>query len=167
VDSGGPGEFRGGLGYRKDIRVLEDASFMSVADRSILSCWGVKGGRAGLPFRVTIDPGGPDERVLSGLCDDEPIRAGEIVRIETTGGGGWGDPLDRDPERVAVDVLQGKVSAGAARGDYGVVLADGRVDAGQTARLREQLRAQRGAPAFFDRGPGYERLARATPGHTH
>ena len=96
VDSGGPGEFRGGLGYRKDIRVLEDATFMSIADRSILACWGVKGGRAGLPFRVTIDPGGPNERVLSGLCDDEPIAAGEIVRIETTGGGGWGDPLDRD-----------------------------------------------------------------------
>ena len=64
VDSGGPGEFRGGLGYRKDIRVLADASFMSIADRSILACWGVNGGGAGLPFRVTIDPGGPNERVL-------------------------------------------------------------------------------------------------------
>ncbi|HZO39963.1 MAG TPA: hydantoinase B/oxoprolinase family protein, partial [Methylomirabilota bacterium] len=109
VDSGGAGEFRGGLGYRKDIRVLQDASFMSVADRSILACWGVRGGLAGLPFRVTIDPGGPRERVLSGLCDDEPIAAGEIVRIETTGGGGWGDPLDRDPALVEADVLQGKV----------------------------------------------------------
>ena len=123
VDSGGAGEFRGGLGYRKDIRVLEDASFMSVADRSILACWGVRGGLAGLPFRVTIDPGGPHERVLTGLCDDEPIAAGEIVRIETTGGGGWGDPLDRDPELVALDVLQGKVSEQAARDEYGVVLA--------------------------------------------
>ena len=143
--------------------MLEDASFMSIADRSILSCWGVKGGRAGLPFQVTIDPGGPSERVLPGLCDDEPIRAGEVVRIETTGGGGWGDPLDRDPERVAVDVLQGKVSAGAARDDYGVVLSEGRVDAAATAELRERMRAQRGAPAFFDRGPGYERLVRASP----
>ena len=59
TDSGGAGTFRGGLGYRKEIRVLHDASFMSVADRSILSCWGVRGGRAGTPFRVTIDPGGP------------------------------------------------------------------------------------------------------------
>ena len=151
VDSGGPGEFRGGLGYRKDIRVLEDASFMSVADRSILACWGVKGGRAGLPFRVTIDPGGANERVLSGLCDDEPIAAGEIVRVETTGGGGWGDPLDRDPALVALDVLQGKVSAESAEADYGVVVGD----AEATRRRREEPRGER---PFFDRGPGYERL---------
>ncbi len=168
VDSGGPGEFRGGLGYRKDIRVLEDASFMSIADRSILSCWGVKGGRAGLPFRVTIDPGGPDERVLPGLCDDEPIRAGEIVRIETTGGGGWGDPLDRDPERVAVDVLQGKVSP---RPRAPTTASCSTRTVASTLRGHRAARApscaqRRGAPAFFDRGPGYERLARATPRHT-
>jgi N-methylhydantoinase B len=155
VDSGGAGEFRGGLGYRKDIRVLEDATFMSVADRSILACWGVRGGLAGLPFRVTIDPGGPRERVLAGLCDDEPIAAGEIVRIETTGGGGWGDPLDRDPSLVEVDVLQGKVSADAARSEYGVVVGD----AEATAELREERRAARGKPQFFDRGPGHARLA--------
>jgi N-methylhydantoinase B len=133
---------------------------MSIADRSILACWGVNGGKAGLPFRVTIDPGGPNERVLSGLCDDEPIAAGEVVRIETTGGGGWGDPLDRDPEFVALDVLQGKVSADAARADYGVVLStDGGVDADASRQAREEIRARRGAPPFFDRGPGYERLA--------
>ena len=154
VDSGGAGEFRGGLGYRKDIRVLEDATFMSIADRSILACWGVNGGKAGLPFQVTIDPGGAHERVLPGLCDAEPIAAGEVVRIETTGGGGWGDPLDRDPERVALDVLQGKVSPEAARREYGVVLGD----AAATERTRDALRAERGTPEFFDRGPGYERL---------
>ena len=156
-DSGGPGEFRGGLGYRKDIRVLGDASFMSVADRSILACWGVRGGKAGLPFRVTIDPGGPNERVLPGLCDAEPITAGELVRIETTGGGGWGDPLDREVERVELDVLQGKVSAEAAREEYGVVPGSPE----ETARMRAVLRERRGQPPFFDRGPGYERLAAA------
>jgi N-methylhydantoinase B len=103
---------------------------------------------------VTIDPGGPNERVLTGLCDDEPIAAGEIVRIETTGGGGWGDPLDRDPELVALDVLQGKVSERAARDEYGVVPASPE----DTARERAAMRAARGEPAFFDRGPGYERL---------
>jgi N-methylhydantoinase B len=126
---------------------------MSVADRSILACWGVKGGKAGLPFRVTIDPGGPNERVLSGLCDDEPIAAGELVRIETTGGGGWGDPLGRDPELVALDVLQGKVSVEAAREQYGVVVGDPEA----TRQLRERPRPE---PPFFDRGPGYEHLAR-------
>jgi N-methylhydantoinase B len=164
TDSGGPGEFRGGLGYDKWIAPLYPASYMSVADRSILSCWGVRGGRAGAPFRVTIDPGGPNEREMEGLVDKEPVRPGEIVRIRTTGGGGWGDPLDRDPDRVALDVLQGKVSPQSAERDYGVVLRLGddeaKVDAAATAALRDRVRTQRPAePPFFDRGPGYPRLA--------
>jgi N-methylhydantoinase B len=159
-DSGGAGQRRGGLGYRKEIRVLRDASFLSVADRSILSCWGLKGGRAGKPFRVTVDPGGPNERQLEGLVDDEPIPAGTLVRIDTTGGGGWGDPLDREPELVALDVAQAKVSAEAARDDYGVLLGDDcTVDAHATERLRDELRAQRGFVPFFDRGPGYRQLS--------
>ncbi|GAA2100671.1 hydantoinase B/oxoprolinase family protein [Actinomadura alba] len=178
VDSGGAGEFRGGLGYDKHIRMLGDAHFMSIADRSILSCWGVNGGRAGLPFRATV--GG---REMEGLVDDEPVRAGEVVRIRTTGGGGWGDPLDRDPGRVAADVRDGKVSAEAAPADYGVVVGYGPVPSGEagpasavpgetavaddgpvvdeaaTAALRERLRAERGAPPFFDRGPGFPTLS--------
>jgi N-methylhydantoinase B len=164
TDSGGAGEYRGGLGYDKWIAPLHDASYMSVADRSILSCWGVRGGKAGAPFRVTVDPGGPNEREMEGLVDDEPVRAGEVVRIRTTGGGGWGDPLDRDPERVALDVLQGKVSPEAAERDYGVVLRldddDVIVEQDATAALRERRRAERSAEQpFFDRGPGYARLA--------
>ena len=92
VDSGGPGRHRGGLGYEKHIRMLRDAHFMSIADRSLLACWGVAGGRAGRPFEVVIDPGGPAERVVDALADAEPVRAGEVIRIRTTGGGGWGDP---------------------------------------------------------------------------
>jgi N-methylhydantoinase B len=159
TDSGGAGQYRGGLGYRKEIRVLSDATFLSIADRSILSCWGLRGGRAGEPFRVTIDPEGPNERVLSGLADDEPVRAGEVIRIETTGGGGWGDPLERDPEAVALDVRQDKVSAEAARSEYGVVLVDAEVDSAATKELRESMRAERAEPSFFDRGPGYARLS--------
>ena len=104
LDSGGAGRFRGGLGYEKQLRMLEDAHFMSIADRSILACWGVNGGRAGRPFQVTIDPGGPGEREVDALADDEPVRAGEVIRIRTTGGGGWGDPLERDPALVVRDV---------------------------------------------------------------
>jgi N-methylhydantoinase B len=169
TDSGGAGRFRGGLGYRKEIRVLHDASYMSVADRSILSCWGVRGGRAGSPFRATIDPGGPAERVMPGLCDWEPVAAGEVIRIETTGGGGWGDPLEREPWRVALDVRQGKVSPAAAAADYGVVFVEGAgggpsinapvVDEGATAECRARLAAERGDPPMFDRGPGYQRLS--------
>ena len=122
VDSGGPGEFRGGLGYEKHIRMRKDAHFMSIADRSILACWGVKGGKAGRSFQVTIDPGGPAEREVDALADAEPVRAGETIRIRTTGGGGWGDPLARDVAAVVRDVEWGKVSVDGARADYGVVL---------------------------------------------
>jgi N-methylhydantoinase B len=164
TDSGGAGRRRGGLGYLKEFRTLSDGYFLSVADRSILACWGVEGGCAGQPFRVTVDPGGPRERVLPGLVDDEPIPAGTLVRVETTGGGGWGDPLEREVSRVVLDVVQGKVSARAAREEYGVVLTsspDGETghDAPATAALRRRLGEARGRPPFFDRGPGYRRLA--------
>jgi N-methylhydantoinase B len=165
VDSGGPGRHRGGCGYEKHIRMLRDAHFMSIADRSILACWGVKGGRAGQPFRVTIDPGGPHERVVEALVDAEPVRAGEVVVIQTTGGGGWGDPLDRPYDEVARDVAWRKVSVGAAASSYGVVLVDGAVDAAASDALRARLRATRdlagpeGDRPFFDRGPGYPRLS--------
>ena len=154
VDSGGAGQYRGGLGYEKQIRMLKDAHFMSIADRSILACWGVKGGLAGKPFQVTIDPGGPNEREVDALADAEPIKAGEVVRIRTTGGGGWGDPLARDPEMVVRDVVWRKVSPEAALADYGVVLTGSLDDdslghdadataaerAGSTGRLRGVLR---------------------------
>jgi N-methylhydantoinase B len=164
VDSGGPGRYRGGLGYEKHIRMLRDAHFMSIADRSLLSCWGVRGGRAGRPFGVVIDPGGRGERVVDALADDEPVRAGEVIRIRTTGGGGWGDPLDRPYDEVARDVRWGKVSFQGARDDYGVVVGGPRddpvVDEDASEELRASLRAARtGQEPFFDRGPGYAVLA--------
>jgi N-methylhydantoinase B len=169
VDSGGPGRYRGGLGYQKDLRALVDTSFMSIADRSILSCWGVIGGRAGRPFRVTIDPEGPNERDVDALTDAEPVRAGEVIRICTTGGGGWGDPLERPVDAVVRDLRWGKVSYPGARRDYGVVASasdrpDGArepvVDAAATDQLRTALKAGRPREEpFFDRGPGYARLA--------
>ena len=169
VDSGGAGRHRGGLGYEKHLRMLEDAHFMSIADRSILACWGVKGGKAGRSFEVTVDLGGPDERVVDALADAEPVRAGQVIRIRTTGGGGWGDPLERPLEDVERDLRWGKVSFEGARRDYGVVASgtsdEPVVDADATDALREQLRGAREAEQpFFDRGPGYAALAE---GRTH
>ena len=69
----------------------------------------VKGGKAGRPFEVTIDPGGPNERTVDALADAEFVAAGEVIRIRTTGGGGWGDPLQRPYEEVARDLAWGKV----------------------------------------------------------
>ncbi len=164
VDSGGPGKFRGGLGYEKEIRMLADGYFMSIADRSILSCWGVNGGRAGRSFEVTIDPGGPAERVADALADAEFVPAGTLIRIRTTGGGGWGDPLDRDVDLVVRDVAWGKVSRTAAAADYGVVISGPddlpAADIAGSTSLRMKMRqlAEERRP-FFDRGPGYARLA--------
>jgi len=161
VDSGGPGRYRGGCGYEKDIRVLRDAHFMSIADRSILSCWGVKGGKAGRPFSITVDPGGPDEHEVDALADAEPLEAGTVVRVRTTGGGGWGDPLERPVAEVLRDIAWHKVSVAGARRDYGVVvLGDGSVDQDATDRLRAEIRDGRDdVEPFFDRGPGYALLS--------
>ena len=139
---------------------------MSIADRSILACWGVKGGLAGRSFEVVIDPGGPDEREVDALADAEEVRAGEVIRIRTTGGGGWGNPLERDPALVVRDVVWQKVSPEAALESYGVVLTGslGNDSLGYDEHSTQELRSSKGVPAdeqrpFFDRGPGYATLA--------
>jgi N-methylhydantoinase B len=114
---------------------------------------------------VTVDPGGPNEREVDALADAEPVKAGELIRIRTTGGGGWGDPLERDPALVCRDVVWRKVSSDAAAQLYGVVLTGsvdddtlGVDDAATTAR-RAELAAARPEAPMFDRGPGYATLA--------
>jgi N-methylhydantoinase B len=165
-DSGGPGQRRGGLGYDKHVRVLRDCFLISTADRTILSCYGLRGGHAGAPYSTTLNPGTRREKVLPGLVDDHPLRAGDLVRIRTTGGGGWGDPLERDPEAVRLDVLRGLVSRERAQRDYGVILTDGAsgpmLDARATTRRRAAQRRRRAPLALIDRGPGYEQLARSS-----
>ena len=121
TDSGGAGKRRGGLGYDKHYRALVDCRTIVTADRVRLGCYGLNGGKAGTPFCVTVDAAGTP-RELGGLVDGEPVLAGQIVRVVTTGGGGWGDPLEREPELVQRDVIEGKVSLEAARDEYGVVL---------------------------------------------
>jgi N-methylhydantoinase B len=170
TDSGGAGKRRGGLGYEKHYRALVDCRTIVTADRVRLGCYGVNGGKAGRPFCVTVDVDGAP-RDLGGLVDGEPVRAGEIVRVVTTGGGGWGDPLEREAELVERDVIEGKVSRLAARDEYGVVPvessagAEFTVDAARTAKLREELRARRGGTPLpmIDRGAGYEEMLRREP----
>ena len=140
TDSGGPGKRRGGLGYDKHIRLLRDAYFVSTADRARLGCYGVAGGMAGLPYQASVGA-----EVLPGLNDDVPLPAGTLLRLRTTGGGGWGDPFEREPELVLQDVVRGLVSVQSAERDYGVVVTDGRV-----AELRRPKRQR----PFIDRGPG-------------
>jgi N-methylhydantoinase B len=166
TDSGGAGKRRGGLGYDKHYRALVDCRTIVTADRVRLGCYGLNGGAAGLPFCVTVDAEGTPHD-LGGLVDGEPVHAGEIVRVVTTGGGGWGDPLEREPDWVARDVIEDKVSGAAARDDYGVVLTLGEtktslvVDAAATSALRAKLKAARtNEPPMIDRGAGFEKMIR-------
>jgi len=138
TDSGGPGRRRGGLGYDKHVRLLRDASFVSTADRVRLGCYGVAGGMAGLPYEASVD-GTP----LPGMNDDVPLPAGTLLRLRTTGGGGWGDPFEREPDLVLRDVVRGLVSERSAEVDYGVLVREGRI-----AGLRRPPRAR----PLFDRG---------------
>ena len=168
TDSGGAGKRRGGLGYDKHYRVLVDCHTIVTADRVRLGCYGVAGGKAGEPFCVTVDLHGAAKQ-LGGLVDGEPVKAGQVVRVVTTGGGGWGDPLEREPELVLRDVVQRKVSPEAARREYGVMLVarqseaetEYAVDDLATAKLRGEMRAARKGPLpLLERGSGYEKMLR-------
>lgn len=156
IDSGGIGEYRGGLGYWMDVRMLTQGTLLLHNDRVRLHPWGVAGGGAGAPSIRILNPGTESERLLPAKDDTVPFRQGDVLRILTPGGGGWGDPLERAPEAVRLDVLRGFVSAGSARGDFGVVLdAAGLVDAAATVASRERGRAERAPLWLTDRGAGF------------
>jgi len=166
TDSGGAGLRRGGQGYEKHYRALVDCRTIVTADRVRLGCYGLNGGKAGQPFCVTVDAEGAG-RELGGLVDGEPVLKGQVVKVVTTGGGGWGDPLERELELIARDLVEGRVSRESAAADYGVVLAgdstaaDPKIDQAATARRRDELRKARpGTIAMIDRGEGYEKMLR-------
>ena len=138
-DSGGPGRFRGGCGVVREIEWLgNDAILSNRLDGSAAQPWGVSGGKSGRPGKVMLNPGRKGERLLPPLGDNTKLKKGDVIRMETTGGGGWGHPFDREPARVLADVLGDFISPASAAADYGVVLtADGRaVDETATAARR-------------------------------
>ena len=164
-DSAGAGFRRGGFGYDKRIRSLLPSSLISNADRSELSCVGINGGRASAPYGVQVHRSDGNVESAPGMSDNVKVGAGEIVRLVTTGGGGWGDPLRREPEKVAYDVTCGLVSEAAAREDYGVVVVKSghayTADPEATAALRARMIAERGPLPLYDRGPRFAELLAA------
>ena len=139
-DSGGPGRWRGGCGVVREIELLaEEATFAIRIDGVQKPAWGVKGGHNGGAGRAVLNPGTPQEHELDPFSDGNVLRRGDILRLQTGGGGGWGHPYDREPERVLADVLAQFVSRESALEDYGVVLStDGEsVDAAATAARRQ------------------------------
>jgi N-methylhydantoinase B len=120
-DSGGAGTHRGGLGVRRDYWFEgHEATFSIVSDRSRFAPWGLNGGHAGRSARYIRDPDGKGEQL--GSKATIRLAPGEVVSVQTPGGGGYGHPYERDPERVAADGRLGKVSVAAALKAYGVII---------------------------------------------
>lgn len=143
TDSGGAGARRGGLGVRRELRVLGDeAEFSAHADRQHFAPWGLAGGAHGTPGRFMLRPGAADERRLThGRVSGIRLVRDDVFRVDSPGSGGHGSPLDRDPELVRRDVVESKISTAAAERVYGVVLTgEGRVDTEETLTARAALR---------------------------
>ncbi len=142
-DSEGPGEYRGGLGLRRDYVFPDhEVTFTVLADRDKAGPWGLFGGEAGRPAFYLHTRDGATELLSSKVTVD--VRPGETIRYETCGGGGYGPPARRDPQRVLSDARQGKVSVERARSAYGVVIdpAGWTVDSAATAALRAATQAE-------------------------
>ena len=154
-DSGGAGRWRGGCGIVRDVRVLSDsASFGIRLDNCRQPAFGVNGGRSGRPGRVIVNPG-PDEWDIATMSDGTRLKKGDLVRIITPGGGGWGHPQDRPADDVLADVLDGFVSAEAALEEYGVVL-NGDGDAVDMAATEARRAAMERSAKMFHRGAPYD-----------
>jgi N-methylhydantoinase B/oxoprolinase/acetone carboxylase alpha subunit len=157
-DTAGPGEHRGGLGIERIMEVGDATITVSaLADRARRAPWGLWGGGDGSTTRIELQrPGEPAFRSFQehyGLVSPSKftnvrLRAGDRVRLVSPSGGGYGDPLARDPRAVAADVREGFVSVESAERLYGVVIAaDGGVDEAATAAARERLGSERDGTA--------------------
>ena len=126
-DSGGPGKWRGGLGFDKQYVLLAPCELWANFDRIGCPPWGVQGAKAAKAGQVLIFKDGKQEAKLLYKTENCPLQAGDRVRMATGGGGGYGSPSERPVELVQRDVIRGFVSLESARDDYGVVIeADGR-----------------------------------------
>ena len=143
----GDGANRGGFGLRRELRVLDETAMLSVlSEKNVIPPYGVAGGSNGAANRFVVERDGkviqPSD--VPGKVSGFALRTGDIVREETAGGGGFGDPLTRDPALVVDDVRLEYLSTEQAAARYGVVLgADGTVDTGATKEKREALAAAR------------------------
>jgi len=150
-DSGGAGHNRGGLGIRREYLNLADARFSIRSMRHVIPPQGAAGGAAGRPGDILINPDGAAPIRLPTRYADYPLKQDDVFRLDTPGGGGYGDPLEREPDAVLADIREGYVTTEAAERDYGVVLAKaGRglaIDEAKTAKRRASIKAKRGKDA--------------------
>ncbi len=161
IDSGGAGKHRGGNGVEKIFYFLEDGDISIHDDRHDTQPWGILGGRPAARSEKWLVRKDGGREPLPSKIDNVRVRTGDRVIFRTAGGGGWGDPLERDPMRTRNDVARKLMSETKAREDYGVVLTGARLDIDRRAtdELREGMRRNRKTPKLFDFG---ERRANAS-----
>ncbi|MBT6286264.1 MAG: hydantoinase B/oxoprolinase family protein, partial [Rhodospirillaceae bacterium] len=138
----GDGEFRGGFGLRRDVKILGRTGALSVlSEKNVIPPYGVEGGSNGAANSFTVIRDGEitQPSPVPGKVSGFPLKTGDVVREETAGGGGYGDPLKRDPELVRADVAEGYLSVGEAAHRYGVMIDGDKVDTAATEAKRAAL----------------------------
>jgi N-methylhydantoinase B/oxoprolinase/acetone carboxylase alpha subunit len=153
TESGGPGRFRGGLGFEKSFQALRGAVGVSHrGERHLTAPWGLFGGGAGATAKSRLVRADGTVELFPSKAELR-LQPGDWLEVWTTGGGGHGDPLERDAELVLADVLDRKVSTQQAADAYGVVIVDGRVDPEATDKRRAAMAEARGPVSWtYDRG---------------
>ena len=158
ADSGGAGLHRGGNGIIMSYRFLEPGKIAIHDDRWFVPPWGVNGGAPGARARKILEKPDGSKAVVGNKVEDLEVEANDVLHFITWGGGGWGDPLERNPALIVKEIEQGLVTAEGARA-YGVIIAsDGSVDTAATEALRSRMRTERGPVKVFDFGPDIEVL---------
>lgn len=158
ADSGGPGLNRGGNGIHMTYRFTQDGEISIHDDRWFIPPWGVNGGLPAKRSWKKLERADGTEIALGSKMDKVRVKNGDLLHYVTWGGGGWGDPLKRDPDLVALEVRRGLVTRGGAL-DYGVVLDEnGAVDSAKTDAMRLEMAEKRGEPGIFDYGPSIDEL---------
>ena len=144
-DSGGAGRHRGGCGLRRDVRVLVEGALLSVSsNKNVLPPFGVAAGWSGAPNDFAVIRNGEElaPSDTPGQVQGYALRRDDIVVMRSSGGGGFGDPLERDANLVMDDIAEGRVSPEAARLTYGVVVERGTIDPQATSALRSAMRRE-------------------------
>lgn len=157
-DSGGAGLHRGGNGLSVGYRFLNDGKIAIHDDRWLTYPWGVNGGQPGMRSTKLLQRADGSEETLPAKCEDVEVKKGDILYFNTWGGGGWGDPLTREPSLVLDDIKRSLATIEGALA-YGVVVADDMtVDQAASTELREKMAEQRGEVSLFDFGGTIEEI---------
>jgi N-methylhydantoinase B len=167
ADSGGAGLHRGGNGLSVAYEFLVDGQVGIHDERWLTYPWGVRGGDPGMRSSKRLVRADGSETWLPAKCDGVNVKQGDVLYFNTWGGGGWGNPMERDPELVRIDVDRGIVSQDGAK-RYGVVIDDKcAVDEAATGKLRKKMTAERGEQGLFNFGGTIEEIKSRALEETH